>query len=169
MKYMNERNRGDFLNCKHGNQNHECLICKKVKEVLTASPTISYKERSGYMILYIKLPHGWWVAGANEKGSSTMSTINIEVSEDLRQNGIGEKLLRLLSDEAKQFGISTLTGTATNIPALKTRAKVFGESLIVIAPDPTTGRMAEVTVDEAMTEADEKTGDLFNVTVSVEL
>ena len=74
-------------------------------------------------------------------------TINIEVSEELRHNGIGEKLLKFLADEAKKRGVTTLNGNITNVAALKTRVKVFGDSLNIFMPDPVTGKMSKVSVD----------------------
>ena len=147
--------------CPHGRSVHECEICQKIQEIQHAEPAVINGERHGHRVLMIQLPYGCYIAAAFVREGKELRTINFDVPEAFQKQGIGERLLRILSKKGKEFGAETLTGHITSMGALKTRKKVFGDRLVIHGPTGT------LSYDEALRIGEEE--DFVNYSVSVKL
>lgn len=77
----------------------------------------------------IKLPFECSITGTLtiEKEKRNLYLDIFYVNEKLRGHGIGPRLIKLLIDEGRKYGASTLSGRFTSEAALKSLSKVAGE------------------------------------------
>ena len=104
-----------------------------VAEILATDPEIQLTKYPDdkQSILSIWLPKNCNIYGSiHADGHVHIS--NFEVPSELQGNGIGERLLRIFSEKAKENGATVLTGWIKSISALKTRKKVFGKDNLKI-------------------------------------
>jgi GNAT superfamily N-acetyltransferase len=123
-----------------------------IEEVLSAEPEIKEFDSGSQKDIRVVLPYRNTVHAVINNGTAIIEYILVQ--PELRQKGIGEKLLRRLVEELKQRNVKSLTGSLENEGALRNRIKVFGEYKIALHPDfevhGSEASATNLTTDEAM-------------------
>lgn len=134
----------------------QSVVDSSLEEIRIADPKVEWKiyipdKQWGVVV---SLPHDCFIVGTlteSDKGKMWMKIDMFQVNEALRGAGVGERLLRILADEAKQYGAGVLVGHVTSKAALATRKKVFGEEGMVFRSH-VTGDIIARSYDEIMGE-----------------
>src|SRR3989344_3142229 len=130
-----------------------------VREVQEAEPVIDWGEDEfGLRVLKVELPYGCFIRGIQiDQTSITVENFQLgwqlseEKRKEMREHGIGSRLLRLFAAEALKQGISRIEGAVTRA-ALRTRARVFGEASLTLKD--AAGK--SISFDEAMKQRSEE-------------
>lgn len=126
-------------------------------EVETATPSVEWvthiPEKS-YGVT-ISLPHDCFVSATlNVAEDSRRLYIDmISVNENLRSEGIGQRLLKKLLEEAKKYEATELYGHITGVAALKARAAVVGSQNLKFYSHATKKPIEGMTIEEAIKES----------------
>jgi GNAT superfamily N-acetyltransferase len=123
-----------------------------IEEVLAAQPEVKEFDSGKTVDVRISLPYRNTVHAVIKNDRANIEYILVQ--PELRQKGIGEKLMRSLVEELSRRDVKVLTGSLENEGALKNRIKVFGENKIKLHPDfeihGTEAGSINLTMDEAI-------------------
>lgn len=116
----------------------ENIIESQIDEVLSSVPEIFENAPSDDVTeVTITLPFENHIVGkllkpspTNSEQTITFTAADFEVNKQMRQRGIGRKLLAAAVDWAKAHGATSFVGFIQTEKALKTRASIFGKDNI---------------------------------------
>jgi len=129
---------------------------KLIEEIAKARPKASWKtyipdQQYGVVIT---LPHENFISGTLTDINNSERQIYIDmfnVPDNLQKQGLGTKLLKSLTAEAKYYNATMLNGHITSDSALKTTAKVFDKENLQFY-NHVTGKKLDLTYEQALKE-----------------
>lgn len=116
-----------------GNTFERVEVSQQLKEILEAEPKVTFTEWSTGNELKIALPYESFIRANLDGASADIGYFS--VNEELRGNGIAERLMNLLVVEVKNRGIKVLTASIESVASLKVILKVFGKENVNLHPD----------------------------------
>ncbi len=145
---------------------------KMKQKIESAQPSVewvTYVPDKQYGVI-VSLPYNCRISATLDYREDDRVILYIDmftVNERIQKNGIGTRLLKALANEAKQYGTTELYGNITSLPALKTRANVFGSEHLEFYNHVTKEKM-DMSFEDALLYADAHEGKV-NYDVRVDL
>lgn len=138
---------------------------KLLGEIAKAKPKalwVTYIPDKQYGVV-IRLPHENLISGTFTYGDKSQHQMYIDifkVNDELQKGGLGTRLLKTLTAEAKYYGAKTLNGHITSESALRTEANIFGKENLRFS-NHRTGEKLDITYEQALKAPD------FNVAIDI--
>jgi GNAT superfamily N-acetyltransferase len=120
-----------------------------LEEIMAATPeVVVYDTRSPLLEIKVRLPYNNSILAILKDGRAHVESFNVQ--EELRQKGIGERLMRFLTAELIKRGAKNLTGSLVSEGAVKTRVRVFGEDNVNFYLDTPNATKIKLTSEQAI-------------------
>jgi hypothetical protein len=104
-----------------------------VEEIKVTEPELMIAKGESITSIHLSLPYDNFITASLSYSSAEIEQFSVH--PELRNKGIGERLMRQMVKELKDRGARILRGTLQSPEALTVRSKVFGESNLNLHPD----------------------------------